>query len=206
VLAVLAIIAILMAVLLPAFQRAREQGKRAVCLSNTKTLALAWMMYAEENNGKLLKRKGPERQRLRWGTKTLRRSKRPVGASWATFRKTRFPRSTIDAIDQIRNVFVRRLGPVDDSRRESRPEGFEPPTDGLEIRCGEDPSLGKLSSYDTRQAELTPQLTPENQKQGQIEPTPLPPDLAQIIAAWPNLPEHIKAAIKALMGTQNGDK
>jgi prepilin-type N-terminal cleavage/methylation domain-containing protein len=52
-LVVIAIIAILMAVLMPALQRAREQGKRAACLNNTKTLALAWMMYTEENSGKI---------------------------------------------------------------------------------------------------------------------------------------------------------
>jgi prepilin-type N-terminal cleavage/methylation domain-containing protein len=50
-LVVIAIIAILMAVLMPALQRAREQGKRAVCLNNTKTLVLAWIMYAEANDG-----------------------------------------------------------------------------------------------------------------------------------------------------------
>ena len=52
-LVVIAIIAILMAVLMPALQRAREQGKRAVCLNNTKTLALAWIMYAGENDGRI---------------------------------------------------------------------------------------------------------------------------------------------------------
>jgi len=50
-LAVIAIIAVLMAILMPALQRAREQGKRAVCLNNTKSLVLAWIMYAEEHQG-----------------------------------------------------------------------------------------------------------------------------------------------------------
>ena len=53
-LVVVAIIAILMAVLLPALHRAREQGKRAVCLNNMKQLALAWMLYADDNEGKLV--------------------------------------------------------------------------------------------------------------------------------------------------------
>lgn len=54
-LVVIAIIAILMAVLLPALGRVREQGKRAVCLNNTKTLVLAWMLYCEDNAGNMPK-------------------------------------------------------------------------------------------------------------------------------------------------------
>ncbi|MHC4166713.1 MAG: type II secretion system protein [Planctomycetota bacterium] len=45
-LVVIAIIAILHAVLMPAFHRAREQGRRAACLSNVKQLTLAWLPYA----------------------------------------------------------------------------------------------------------------------------------------------------------------
>jgi len=52
-LVVIAIIALLMAILIPALNRAREQGKRAVCLNNTKTLVLAWIMYAEAHNGRI---------------------------------------------------------------------------------------------------------------------------------------------------------
>jgi len=53
-LVVVAIIAILMAILMPALQRAREQGKRAACLSNLKQLQLAWGMYADENDDKIV--------------------------------------------------------------------------------------------------------------------------------------------------------
>ena len=53
-LVVVAIIAILMAILMPALQRAREQGKRAACLNNLKQLALAWIMYADENDDKIV--------------------------------------------------------------------------------------------------------------------------------------------------------
>lgn len=53
-LVVIAIIAILMAVLMPALHRAREQGRRAACLSNVKQLALAWNMYADENDDKIV--------------------------------------------------------------------------------------------------------------------------------------------------------
>ncbi len=53
-LVVIAIIAILMAVLLPALHRAREMGKRAACLSNERQLALGWMLYAQENDERLV--------------------------------------------------------------------------------------------------------------------------------------------------------
>jgi prepilin-type N-terminal cleavage/methylation domain-containing protein/prepilin-type processing-associated H-X9-DG protein len=53
-LVVIAVIAILMAILMPALNNAREQGKRVVCLSNLKQLGLAWVMYADDNNGKIV--------------------------------------------------------------------------------------------------------------------------------------------------------
>jgi len=53
-LVVIAIIAVLMAILMPALNRVREQGKRAVCLSNLKQLVLAWIMYADENEDKIV--------------------------------------------------------------------------------------------------------------------------------------------------------
>jgi len=53
-LVVIAIIALLMAILMPALNRARELGRRSVCLGNLKQLALAWVMYADENDGDLV--------------------------------------------------------------------------------------------------------------------------------------------------------
>jgi prepilin-type processing-associated H-X9-DG protein len=43
-----------MGLLLPALARAREQGKRVVCMSNLKQLTLGWMTYASANNDKLV--------------------------------------------------------------------------------------------------------------------------------------------------------
>jgi len=50
-LVVIAIIAILMAILIPALNVAREQARGISCSSNQKTLALAYIMYASENDG-----------------------------------------------------------------------------------------------------------------------------------------------------------
>ena len=53
-LVVIAIIAILMAILMPTLKLAKEQGKRAACLSNCKQLALAWGMYADDNDDNIV--------------------------------------------------------------------------------------------------------------------------------------------------------
>jgi len=53
-LVVIAIIALLMAILMPALNRAREQGKRAACLSDLKQLTLAWNLYADDNDDRIV--------------------------------------------------------------------------------------------------------------------------------------------------------
>jgi len=52
-LVVIAIIAVLMAVIMPALNRAKEMGKRAACLNNTKSLALSWTLYCAEYDGRM---------------------------------------------------------------------------------------------------------------------------------------------------------
>jgi prepilin-type N-terminal cleavage/methylation domain-containing protein len=54
-LVVIAIIAVLMGILLPALRVVREHGQRAVCLGNLRQLTAAWIMYADDNDGKLIK-------------------------------------------------------------------------------------------------------------------------------------------------------
>jgi prepilin-type N-terminal cleavage/methylation domain-containing protein/prepilin-type processing-associated H-X9-DG protein len=53
-LVVIAIIAILMAMLMPALNSVRDQARRVHCTSNTRTLSLAWLMYKDANDDRLI--------------------------------------------------------------------------------------------------------------------------------------------------------
>ena len=53
-LVVIAIIAVLMAILMPSLRIAREQARSINCRSNVRTLTLAWLMYKDENDDKLV--------------------------------------------------------------------------------------------------------------------------------------------------------
>ena len=53
-LVVIAIIAILMGILMPALQSVREQGRMVACQSNLRQWGLIFAMYMEENSGKFL--------------------------------------------------------------------------------------------------------------------------------------------------------
>ena len=56
-LVVIAIIALLLSIMMPALKRAKEAVKRVYCLHNFKQLTLAWMLYADDNDGKVVRSK-----------------------------------------------------------------------------------------------------------------------------------------------------
>ena len=57
-LVVIAIIAVLMAILMPALNKAREQWQRIVCKSNLKNYTLATQMYADDNDDRFCNPQG----------------------------------------------------------------------------------------------------------------------------------------------------
>jgi prepilin-type N-terminal cleavage/methylation domain-containing protein/prepilin-type processing-associated H-X9-DG protein len=52
-LVVVSIIAIIASLILPALARAKARAQGSFCLNNTRQLAVAWMLYADEHNGLL---------------------------------------------------------------------------------------------------------------------------------------------------------
>jgi prepilin-type N-terminal cleavage/methylation domain-containing protein/prepilin-type processing-associated H-X9-DG protein len=68
-LVVIAIIALLMAILFPALNRAKEMGKRAVCLHNLQQMMIGWIMYADQNDDKIVC--GDAEEYGDWETKTI---------------------------------------------------------------------------------------------------------------------------------------
>ena len=80
-LVVVSIIALLVSILLPTLGRAREQARRAVCLSNLRQLALAELIYAYGNEGDYM-RFGPTWKPYSHHPETLKTLCKLGGIGW----------------------------------------------------------------------------------------------------------------------------
>ena len=65
-LVVIAIIAILAAMLLPALSRAKSKAQGTKCMNNERQLGLAWIMYATDNNDRLVLNPGDGADQGNW--------------------------------------------------------------------------------------------------------------------------------------------
>ncbi len=79
-LVVIAVIAILAALLLPALSRARTKAEGIYCLNNLKQVQLAWLMYADDNGGRLAENRGSSINTNAWVTGIMKWDS--PGAPW----------------------------------------------------------------------------------------------------------------------------
>jgi hypothetical protein len=81
------------------------------------------------------------------------------------------------------------------NKKQTRLTGLEPVTFGsVDRRCK------NVTTETTKICKTAKQqLTPESSKQPKIDTAELPSDLAEIVAAWPELPEPVKAGILAMV-------
>jgi len=95
-------------------------------------------------------------------------------------------------------LFLAQLCPIAEPKR-TRPGGLEPPTFGFEVRNDKNITTEETKACESAKEPLTSKLTPESQKQGKLDTSELSPDLADLVTAWPGLPEHIKQTIRTLI-------
>lgn len=70
-LVVIAILGVLASMVVPSLSRARQAPKRILCVNNLRQLTLGWMLFANENEDRLLMNQGGDRTRqtpIRWSS------------------------------------------------------------------------------------------------------------------------------------------
>ena len=82
---VLATLALLAAMLLPALAQTRQNSQVIECLANQRQLAVAWMMYARDNNDKLVPVGSLAYQPVNFAENPLTDSRLQPGGSLAQF-------------------------------------------------------------------------------------------------------------------------
>src|SRR5437588_6283145 len=103
-LVVIAIIAILAALLLPALARARQKTQGIYCMNNTKQLTLCWLMYADDNNGRLVYNRDGNNSGKSLGNEAW-------AGGWLDFTASTDNTNTTFLVDHVRNPYGAFLGP-----------------------------------------------------------------------------------------------
>jgi len=81
-LVVISVIVLLMAFLFPALRKAREAGRRMVCLSNLKQLQTAWQVYADNNGDRIVNGDDCQPETQQSGINTGRSEPWLIGWKW----------------------------------------------------------------------------------------------------------------------------
>ena len=85
-------------------------------------------------------------------------------------------------------------------------EGFELSTFRSTVRCTENANPENTGICENSKSQLTPQLTPDSRKENKTDTQNIPDDLAEIMAAWPELPVAIRSAIVAIVRDSKGQQ
>jgi len=97
-------------------------------------------------------------------------------------------------------------GPREIDVSPTRPAEFEPATLGSEDRRPDDVNPSSAKALRQGSNDVVPTLVPSSSQEDSaaILPPPTDPDLARVLAAWPRLPEAIKAGILAMVQVAGG--